>query len=126
MPACGYPRLPDHNRNQGVELQGDYCCSTAGGSSFNPGAVFAPREMLSPFLSSGVEERHDFPSQWIDAVGLVAFGAVAQATRQPKILLSVGSTSGAGDQMIDLQPAEHIALMALAIAAALACLLLYA
>src|SRR5450755_4504037 len=85
MPPDGCPPATDGHRNHVVKPQRDNRGTAAWGATEDVAAVIAPREVAIPTLFSRMENAGTGPCQRVEGMGLRAFEAVAQPTRQAEV-----------------------------------------
>jgi hypothetical protein len=84
-----------------VELQCLYRGTTDRRTTDDQGEVVAPNEMISPVLSSGVEERHFSSGDRIEGLCLGVFVAVATLAGKSKIVERISTALGQGMDVLD-------------------------
>src|SRR5262245_13840681 len=103
-------------------MQGHLGGASARSLTQDPRAVLTPGEVFGPRLPPWIEELGHLPRGEIQGVGADPLEGIAQPAGQPQVGLVVAATRRFGDDMLDLQDAEDVFLLALAVPAAVPCL----
>ena len=117
MPARCNPLASHHHCNGVVESKRYDSRTPAGRASDDLGAVFAPFEILRPFPQPRIKQSYLLSSERIEPASLCSFEAVAHSTSKAKILFVIRSAGCSGNDMLNLELAEHVPLRALAVLA---------
>jgi len=94
-------RLPHGHGAFAINAQHLDCASSDGGSAFQNHAI--PAEMITPPISSWMEQSRHFVRLRVNARNVRAFEGVAEETRQSRILESRPASMFLGDDVVNLK-----------------------
>ena len=115
MPTRSHPGVSDHDSDDMIQLQRHHCGSSAGRAPDNARAILAPLKVSGPPLPPRIKQTNAAPMERITGRDAYAFETVAQAAGQPQVLFCISPSPRLGNNVVDFQQPQHVALGTLAI-----------